>query len=338
MKKIFLIIVIVLGWQTAISQPAIVPTSPYANNFLLPISCDSVHPNFDTINNLSSLISAHYYSAVAQPYIIDSIIAIRGIAGLVHIIHTMSYLQGLCDSTMETFQLRKQINNDFPVNSLIYGTVPPINPSFPNLLVSQAYLALFFDHPIFIRDTFYTVMNMPAYGSELTCSDNYIYDSRDTRTLKTDCCEHPEILVKARNNTNPNDWIYFTQDTFSTYNQSPSSPFYFMNSVYSWCAPSLYLFPILDTTPIFSRATTTITDDTTNGTFAFVIDIDTSNCLTLPSEVGFIYSTDTTGGLTLENPLVSVINYPYDTTTNSFTDYKTIITFHATHQFITEPF
>ncbi|MDR1847481.1 MAG: hypothetical protein LBR17_05130, partial [Bacteroidales bacterium] len=266
-------------------------------------------PNIATLTVLASTV---YTRNAAQPYYTDSIISIIGIAGQIGNSYNLPYV-----TDTAYLQIHKPLGNviaNIPVDTVIPALPGMMFPPYEKLL----------DNPILVKDTFGVVLKMHdtrqgqselGYNnaiSQVKISFFLPFPGEKARTPL--CCEQMSPYVTTVQNPN---WQPLFQSTAG--NNAVIQVHILDNG--DTCYPFLYIFSILDTTPIFSRATTTITDDITNGTFTFVTNIDTSNCLTLPSEVGFIYSTDTTGGLTLENPLVSVINYLYDTTTNSFTDY-----------------
>ncbi|MDR0790567.1 MAG: T9SS type A sorting domain-containing protein [Bacteroidales bacterium] len=252
----------------------------------------------------------------AQPYYVDSLICIRGLAMLGSIGRSDGTLINDCDSNDKSFlELHRGLGN--VIDSIRIDTIADIHTGY------SGWIEVFFDNPIFITDTFYVAGNFspnhPATGSHPRhwCRLDGVVGTLLVRNLKlvTEpkpieqlCCSEmtPYVLELFDTVWQP---IMSAIDALKAA-MAPYTTLYNLVAVNETCYPAFYLFPILDTTPITQcQFNSTSIDDTTNSTITLEV-VTSAHGFPVPHTIGFVFDTNP-NNLNLNNP--NVVYYPYDT-------------------------
>ncbi|MDR0790349.1 MAG: T9SS type A sorting domain-containing protein [Bacteroidales bacterium] len=313
MKNLFLAAIATICSLTAIGQiplPPIVDQEPlYFNEWFLPeafsTGCASFPYPTSIGNGYGAFANNHACNgyAMAQPYLTDSLLAIKGIALLgFFLIKDSIYF---ADSTYY-MQIRDASLNNV-LAQVRYDTIAqrlrwqPLTNIYSN---STFHTELLFDSTIFVSSKFYTVITMPNHLAH----SNWAYYNGITYPSRSDV----NVSSKICHDTPLSESFWVLDATKGAWEERDVK--YGDNHFLS--PTTMFLFPILDTTPITQcQFNSTSIDDTTNSTITLEV-VTSEHGFPLPHTIGFVFDTNP-NNLNLNNP--NVVYYPYDTNQNLYT-------------------
>ncbi|MDR0971310.1 MAG: hypothetical protein LBM25_02885, partial [Bacteroidales bacterium] len=267
--------------------------------------CNGWVSHVDTMPNLSGVMIPQYsnLSAFAQPYFIDSVISIKGVA-IMGYYFPKGYLNG-CDKenipdSFYYFQIR---DSNFNVLAQVrYDTTMVVKPNDDNLM--NLYKELFFDSTIFITASkFYTSITFPYYTTDFCLTHPMI------GSIKTnDSCpvtEFPSGTQNYKDKDTP--WEDFTQLAALWGTETPSG---IAGLTVSATFSTICIFPILDTL-VYRRdaiveATNAEYNEITSSMNISIFPLDLG--YPLPDSLGVVYIKSDSSLLDITNPLCNIIS------------------------------
>ncbi|MDR0971509.1 MAG: T9SS type A sorting domain-containing protein [Bacteroidales bacterium] len=264
--------------------------------------------HMDTIQTIFSDSTPVYsnLSAFAQPYFIDSVISIKGVA-----IMGSYYPNGIritCDKenipdSFYYFQIR---DSNFNVLAQVrYDTTRVVQPN-PDYW-DNTYKELFFDSTIFmISSKFYASVTFPYLGTDICLTYPLIGAIRTN-----DSCSVTEFPSGTQNhNDKDTPWEDFTQLGATWGTETPSGT---VGLPVSATFSTICIFPILDTL-VYSRdaiveATNAEYNEITSSMNISIFPLDLG--YPLPDSLGIVYIKSDSSLLDINNPLCNIISTPF---------------------------
>ncbi|MDR0971461.1 MAG: T9SS type A sorting domain-containing protein [Bacteroidales bacterium] len=227
-----------------------------------------------------------YFTSLAQPYFIDSVISIKGVAVVGYFIEKDVFCEreSPYQDSAYYFQIR-----DSAYNVLAQTRYDTTSAYLINNGVANAYRELFFDSTIFITPSkFYASVTVPYYGSCLIELHILSFFSNDTCFVT----ELPSAL-------NGNKWSSFSEMLTANFVFDSASKY-----------STLCIFPILDTL-VYRRdaiveATNAEYNEITSSMNISIFPLDLG--YPLPDSLGVVYIKSDSSLLDINNPLCNIIS------------------------------
>ncbi|MDR0790350.1 MAG: T9SS type A sorting domain-containing protein [Bacteroidales bacterium] len=291
--------------QTQLPLPPIVDQEPlYFNEWFLPEAFSTGCASFPYPTSIGngygrfSTDGSFRSYAVAQPYFTDSILAIKGIAFLGRFLIKDSIY--FADSAYY-FQIRDASLNNV-LAQVRYDTIAQRlrwQPLTNIYSASTFHTELLFDSTMFVSSKFYTVMTVP----DPIAHENWsTYPAASFVEIGSKICQDTPLTESC--------WVLDVVKGAWEERNVKYGDNHFLSPA------TLFIFPILDTTPMSQcQFDATSIDDTTNSTITLEV-VTSEHGFPLPHTIGFVFDTNPSN-LNLNNP--NVVYYPYDTNQSLYT-------------------